>query len=166
MRETESTEQINTIDKVETKIVDNGILAKLLVHWNFYSYIQDDEMSDSNQTIYTANEEELSVVYQGLPSNLDGWLNKNQPYFVLLAKQKADDLTKTEKEKLIDYETGRAIDSRVHPASGIEEQIAIMRDLLTQNINAGLLNSTEEFDRFNEIAVEEVEAGQSKKRDL
>jgi len=161
-----STEEPDTIKLVRTRKTDDSVLLDLLVHWNAEQITVDDTEGESHQEWQYEEEKLYGVEYEGLQSEIEDWLTKNESYLVLLAKQKADDLTKSEKEKLIDYETGQAIDSQVHPASGMEEQIGILRFAITELYNRLGESVPPELDELNEIANTEIQNGQDKKSDL
>src|SRR6056297_1228213 len=153
------------VEHVRTHNDNDSIKLDLLVHWNISEITRETEQGDEQMWQY--EEEKLyGVEYEGLQSEIEDWLTKNESYLVLLAKQKADDLTTAEKEKLIDYETGQAIDSQVHPASGMEEQIGILRYALTELYNRLGESVPAELDELNSIANAEIQNGQTKKGEL
>ena len=153
------------VEHVRTHNNDDSVTLDLLVHWDISEVTRETEQESTQMWQY--EEEKLyGVKYEGLQSEIEDWLTKNESYLVLLAKQKADDLTKSEKEQLIDYETGQAIDSQVHPASGVDEQIGILRYALTELYNRLGESVPVELDELNEIANAEIQNGQDKKSDL
>ena len=162
---TRSTEEPTTIELKRTKEEANGFILDLLVHWDAQQITVDEVDGESHQE-WEYKEEELSVVYQGLKSEISAWLYKNRARLVLLAKGKNGDLTTTEKEKLVDYETGKAIDSRIHPASGVEEQVGILRYAVTELYNRLGETVPTELGDLNTIANEEIQNGQNKKANL
>src|SRR6056297_459114 len=153
------------VEHVRTHNNNDSIKLDLLVHWDISEVTREDEQGSTQMWQY--EEEKLyGVEYKGLQSEIEDWLTKNESYLVLKAKQKADDLTKTEKEKLIDYETGKAIDSQIHPASGMEEQIGILRYAITELYNRLGETVPAELSELNSIANEEISAGQDRKSNL
>jgi len=69
----------------------------------------------------------------------------------------------SELEQVVDYNTGKKINSTIHPHCGEDEQLGILRDQLVQIINALGLEPTADFVRLNEIAIAEIEASAAKK---
>ena len=68
--------------------------------------------------------------------------------------------------RAIDAATGNAINKAVHPLTGIDESIGILRDQMVQVLNALGLPATDDFARLNEIAIAAVTDGAKKKAAL
>lgn len=153
------------IELVRTRNENDNIKLDLLIHWDIDEVTRETEQGSEEAWQY--KEEKLyGVKYKGLQSEVDDWLNKNEQFLMLKAKQRADDLTTEEKEQLIDYETGKVIDSKVHPASGVEEQIGVLRYSITELYNRLGETVPTELDDLNSIANSEIDNGQDKKSDL
>jgi len=145
---------------------DNGSID-VVVRWNVHEVTETDEETGEERTEWEYGRAVLRDVEAGVPeSEINNWLDANEAQLTIAGKIKKNDLTTTEMEKIIDYETGKAIDSALHPIAGVEEALGIVRDLLEKNINAGYIESTSEFDVWHEKAVEKVNEGQKKKEDL
>ena len=71
-----------------------------------------------------------------------------------------------EKAKLIDAETGQAINLAIHAFAPIEEQIGILREQIVHILNTLGLEPTPEFQRLHETAIAEIEKGRMKKEAL
>jgi len=63
----------------------------------------------------------------------------------------------------VDANTGNAVSARVHDFCGTDEQLGILRDLLVQWGNALGLQFTDDFTRWNEIAITEIEKAKAVK---
>ena len=66
----------------------------------------------------------------------------------------------------IDPNTGDKINRQLHQSAGVDEAIGILRDQLVFILNALGIEPTDDFSRFNEIAIAEIEKGQIEKEAL
>ena len=67
---------------------------------------------------------------------------------------------------LIDRDTGKAIDEAVHPLTGQDESLGVLRDQLVQWGNALGLDFTPDFTRLNDIAIAAIKDGAARKAKL
>ncbi len=166
---TRSSQEPEQVELKRKELSDDGVRIDLRVRWNI-EQITVEDIDGESHTEYEYDESKLTITYRGIPTNsaIQDFIDRNKQGLILKGKQKHEgtSLSTTEKEKLIDYETGKAIDNRIHESSGLEEQIAIIRDQLISIINEAGYSVTTEFDQLNTIATEEIDEGQTRKNNL
>ena len=123
-------------------------------------------MSGETHNEWEYEQETVSDTYEGRPTDLDDYISNKTEYYQLQAKEKAGDLTTEEEKELIDYRTGQAIDERMHSASGVEEQVGILRYAITELYNRLGETAPTELQDLNTIANEEIQNGQDLKNNL
>lgn len=71
-----------------------------------------------------------------------------------------------EMKKEKDKETGEVISSRLHNKAKKSEEIGILRNQIVKMVNELGLSTSDEFEKMNQIAIEEIERGKNRKSDL
>lgn len=163
-----STIQPEPIRLWRMEVTEEGLLLHLSLHWDEHQ-VEVEGIDEESHQEWEYKEARLVILYKGLVSEVANWLTKNQTSLVLRAKAKweeehdAPTLSLEERESLIDYETGHTINTRLHPTSGVEEQIGILRKQLVNLLDGLGITPTAEFEAMNAIVLEEVENGRAKK---
>ena len=162
---TRSTVQPGVIRLWKVEKTDGGHLLHISASWGVEQITVHDEMG-GDRTEWQYKSIRFSVPYGGDPSNASAWLDTQEARLLITAKTlKGATLTTDERASYIDYETGANINAASHPLSPIDEQIGIMRDQIVRILN-GDLTPSDDFARFNEIALAAIENGQIEKETL
>lgn len=153
------------------RIEDEGLAVDLLLHWDITSYEEEDVDGDLH-TVWEYEEELKTLHFDSDREQARGFIRANENTMLLLGRTKAQArreesvLSTAEEEKLIDYETGKRINVKVHGASGLEEQIGILRYAITELYNRLGETAPTELQDLNAITNEEIQAGQDRKTNL
>jgi len=144
-----------------TIIENNG---KVLGIHDGYGSVVGDEIQIKGKKVYKpasrvgihfVPDQDVSSCYQ----ILDGGLR------VIVAQWPSgfEQFSTEEQSRIVDKETEQAINNRVHEQASVGEQMGMVRNLCVLLANHVGMEVPEEFAKWNEIAIAEIEAGVVKK---
>ena len=153
--------------QAKIKRVKGDGVVDVSVRWDVHEVTETDPETGESYTEWEYEEATLRDLKPQVPeSEYDSWLDANSKRLIIAGKAKKGDLTTTEYKKIIDRETGKKIDSRVHEAAGLQEQIGILRYAITELYNRLGEAIPTELETLNSIANEEIQNGQDRKSNL
>jgi len=150
----------------KTRMHEDGSVD-ITVRWDITEEVDIDAETGQESPYWDYEKYVFENIDLNCPENkISSYLQIKKNELILKGKAREGKLTKKEKEKYIDLETGKIIDSRLHIASGLEEQIGILRYSITELYNRLGETVPPELESLNTIANEEIQAGQDKKANL
>lgn len=153
--------------QAEIKRIKGDGVVDVVVRWNVHEVTETDPETGESYTEWEYEESVLKDLEPKVPdSEYENWVSANSQQLIIAGKAKSGDLTTTELKKIIDRETGKKIDSRVHEAAGLQEQIGILRYSITELYNRLGEAVPAELETLNTIANEEIQSGQDRKTNL
>lgn len=163
---TEGTQKVEPATAEKKRDTGDGKID-VMVRWDVHEVTETDPETGEESAHWEYEKSILKDVNPGCPpAEHQNWVDANSGYLVLAGKAKQGDLTTTEFKKIIDKETGERIDSRMHEAAGLQEQIGVLRFAITELYNRLGETVPTELATLNSVANEEIQAGQDRKSSL
>lgn len=169
IRETMKVKSSQEPDTFKVKQVfqnDERTNSLILIRWNV-SQVTSETIDGETSTDYEYNEESLTLNLDGKlsSSEIKNYAENHKSELLKEAKAKHERKVETERKK-IDKDTGETISYRTHSEAQEREEIGILRNQIVHIVNELGLDTTEEFEKLNQIAREEIQKGIDRKEDL